>query len=74
MSLAAVAGAFDAAFDAFLVAERLGLDRRHSADDLLLERALLTDDRLLRAAVERERPVVVPFPHRPDHSSSCAPA
>ena len=54
MNLASVAGAFDAAFDAYLVAQRLGLDRRHSADDLLLERALLTDERLLRAAVERE--------------------
>ncbi len=53
-SLAAVAGAFGAAFDALLVAERLGLDGRHSADDLLLERALLTDERLLRAAVDRE--------------------
>ena len=53
-NLASVAGAFDAAFDAYLVAQRLGLDRRHSADDLLLERALLTDERLLRAAVQRE--------------------
>ena len=53
-SLAAVAGAFGAAFDALLVAERLGLDGRHSADSLLLERALLTDERLLRAAVDRE--------------------
>lgn len=54
MNLASVADAFDAAFDAYLVAQRLGLDRRHSADDLLLERALLTDERRLRAAVERE--------------------
>jgi hypothetical protein len=53
-SLAAVAGAFGEAFDALLVAERLGLNGRHSADDLLLERALLTDERLLRAAVDRE--------------------
>ncbi len=53
-SLAAVAGAFGVAFDALLVAERLGLGGRHSADDLLLERALLADERLLRAAVERE--------------------
>ncbi len=53
-SLATVAGAFGAAFDALLVAERLGMDGRHSADDLLLERAFLADERLLRAAVERE--------------------
>ncbi len=53
-SLAAVADAFGAAFDALLVAERLGLEGRHPADDLLLERALLTDERLLRAAVDRE--------------------
>lgn len=52
--LAAVAGAFGAAFDALLIAERLGLDGRHSADGLLLERALLADERLLRAAVDRE--------------------
>ena len=54
ISLAGVAGAFGAAFGALLVAERLGLDGRHSADDLLLERALLADERLLRAAVDRE--------------------
>lgn len=53
-SLAAVAGAFGAALDALLIAERLGLDGRHSADSLLLERALLADERLLRAAVDRE--------------------
>ena len=53
-SLAAVSGAFGGAFDALLVANRLGLHGRHSADDLLLERALLTDERLLRAAVNRE--------------------
>jgi hypothetical protein len=53
-SLAAVAGAFGAAFDALLIAERLGLDGRHSANDLLLERALLADERLLSAAVDRE--------------------
>ncbi len=53
-SLAAVADAFGAAFDALRVARRLGLHGRHSADDLLLERALLTDERLLRAAVDRE--------------------
>jgi hypothetical protein len=52
--LAAVAAAFGAAFDALLIAERLGLGGRHSADDLLLERALLADERLLRAAVDRE--------------------
>ena len=53
-SLAAVAGAFGAAFDALLVAERLGLDGMHLADDLLLERALLAHERVLRAAVQRE--------------------
>ncbi len=53
-NLAAVAGAFGAAFDALLVAERLGLHGRQSADRLLLERALLADERLLRAAVDRE--------------------
>jgi hypothetical protein len=53
-SLAAVAGAFGAAFDAILIAERLGLAGRHSADDLLLERALLADEELLRAAVDLE--------------------
>lgn len=53
-SLVGVAGAFGAAFDALQVAERLGLDGRHTADDLLLERALLADERLLRAAVDRE--------------------
>ncbi|MES2210559.1 MAG: helix-turn-helix domain-containing protein [Chloroflexota bacterium] len=52
--LAAVAGAFGAAFDALLIAERLGFEGRHPADGLLLERALLTDARLLRAAVDRE--------------------
>ena len=61
-SLAAVAGAFGAAFDALLVAERLGLGGRHSADDLLLERALLTDERLLRAAVERELSPILDAP------------
>lgn len=53
-SLAALAGVANAAFDAHLVASRLGLHGRHSADDLLLERALLSDERLLRAAVDRE--------------------
>ena len=53
-SLAEVADAFGAAFDALHVASRMGLHGRHSADDLLLERALLTDERLLRAAVDRE--------------------
>jgi PucR C-terminal helix-turn-helix domain len=52
--LVGVAGAFEAAFDALQVAERLGLDGRHAADELLLERALLADERLLRAAVDRE--------------------
>jgi hypothetical protein len=52
--LAAVAGSYGAALDALLVAERLGLRGRLASDDLLLERALLSDERLLRAAVERE--------------------
>ena len=34
--------------------ERLGLRGRLASDDLLLERALLSDERLLRAAVDRE--------------------
>jgi len=52
--LAAVAGSFGAALDALLVAQRLGLRGRLASDDLLLERALLSDERLLRAAVDRE--------------------
>ena len=65
-SLAAVAGAFGAAFDALLIAERLGLDGRHSADDLLLERALLADERLLRSAVERELGPILDAPRNGD--------
>lgn len=53
-SLARVTGAFGSALSALLVAERLGLHGRHSAEDLLLERALLADERLLRAAVDLE--------------------
>ena len=65
-SLAAVAGAFGAAFDALLIAERLGLDGRHSADDLLLERALLADERLLRSAVDRELGPILDAPRNGD--------
>lgn len=49
-----VAPAFGAALGALLVAERLGLHGHRAADDLLLERALLADERMLRAAVDRE--------------------
>ncbi len=52
--LARVAPAFGAAFGALLVAERLGLRGHRRADDLLLERALLADEQLLRAAIDRE--------------------
>jgi hypothetical protein len=52
--LARVAPAFGAAFGALLVAERLGLRGHRTADDLLLERALLADEGLLRAAIDRE--------------------
>ncbi|MDQ3128547.1 MAG: helix-turn-helix domain-containing protein [Chloroflexota bacterium] len=65
-SLAEVAGAFDTAFDAHLVASRLGRHGRHSADDLLLERALLTDERLLRAAVDRELGPILNAPRNGD--------
>ena len=65
-SLAAVAGAFRAAFDALLVAERLGLDGRRSAASLLLERALLADERLLRTAVERELGPILDAPRNGD--------
>ena len=52
--LVRVAPAFGAAFGALLVAERLGFRGHRAADDLLLERALLADERILRAAVDRE--------------------
>lgn len=52
--LAGVAPAFGAAFGALLVAERLGLGGHRTADDLLLERAFLTDEVLLRAAIDHE--------------------
>lgn len=52
--LAGVAPAFGAALGALLVAERLGLRGHRTADDLLFERALLADEGLLRAAVDRE--------------------
>ena len=65
-SLGTVAGAFGAAFDALLVAERLGLNGRHSAADLLLERALLADERLLRTAVERELGPILDSPRNGD--------
>lgn len=49
-----VAPAFGTAFGALLVAERLGLRGHRAADELLLERALLADEGLLRAAIDRE--------------------
>lgn len=52
--LAGVAPAFGAALGALLVAERLGLRGHRTADELLLERALLADEGLLRVAVDRE--------------------
>jgi PucR C-terminal helix-turn-helix domain len=52
--LAGVAPAFGAAFGALLVAERFGLHGHRSADELLLERSLLADEGLLRAAIDRE--------------------
>lgn len=52
--LVRVAPAFGAALGALLVAERLGLSGHRAADDLLLERALLADEPILRAAVDRE--------------------
>ena len=52
--LARVAPAFGAAFGALLVAEHLGLSGHRTADEVLLERALLADEVLLRAAIDRE--------------------
>lgn len=52
--LARVAPAFGAAFGALLVAERLGFQGHRAADELLLERACLADEVLLRAAINHE--------------------
>ena len=60
--LAGVAPAFGAAFGALLVAERLGLRGHRPADDLLLERALLADEELLREAIDRELGLILEAP------------